>query len=227
MPETILITSIFVCLIYIIAEKYAHDRQSGHLDNILNGNGSLWILNIKYLIGIILFTIPLLQWIYWGNSTNIFSGIKLNISGIVIWILAMLLSIFSVIKASRNQIKTLATNKFAINHTSQDWTGTLLLRTFFLLMYEIFMRGVFLFASIELLDIPLAVLLNVSVYFIMHIYSNRKTLLGTIPFGLVLCWLSIQLNSVWPVALLHVSMAILYEIRLLSHLQKTFKPVAK
>jgi membrane protease YdiL (CAAX protease family) len=227
MTEIILITSIIVCLLYIIAEKFAHARQSGHLADILYGPGRLRTLNLKYLTGISMFSIPLLQWFFGGYPTNIFLEITMDKSGIIIWTLAMFLSIFSVSNASRNRIQTDEQNNNLTKHPSFHWTGTLILRTLFLLLYEIFMRGVFLFAAIELLGIPMAIILNVFIYFIMHIYSDRKTLIGTIPFGLLVCWLSIRMNSIWPAALLHIGMGILYEILLLNHFQKTLKPVAR
>jgi len=55
----------------------------------------------------------------------------------------------------------------------------------------------------------------VVLYGLGHIYSSGKELIASIPFGLLLCYLTILNQSVYPSIILHLSIALPYEIILL------------
>jgi membrane protease YdiL (CAAX protease family) len=77
-----------------------------------------------------------------------------------------------------------------------------------------FFRGFLLFGSIAVMGIPLAVSLNVLLYVLLHLFNSKKEMLACIPFGLLLCWLSVLFNAAWPAMILHACFSLLYEIRI-------------
>jgi membrane protease YdiL (CAAX protease family) len=87
-------------------------------------------------------------------------------------------------------------------------------RLAFLFAYEMFFRGFLLFGSIAVMGIPLAVSLNVLLYVLLHLFNSKKEMLACIPFGLLLCWLSVLFNAAWPAMILHACFSLLYEIRI-------------
>jgi membrane protease YdiL (CAAX protease family) len=96
-------------------------------------------------------------------------------------------------------------------------------RFIFLCAYEIFFRGYLLTDCIHYLGIPAAILINVSLYTSLHIFSSKKEIIGCIPFGIALCGLSILFGAVWPAILLHLVFSFRYEFGLVNKIYKSLK----
>jgi len=101
--------------------------------------------------------------------------------------------------------------------------ATVSIRIPFLIIYEIYFRGVLLIICINHFGVNTAIAINVILYAVAHVYSSRKELIGTVPFGLVLCLATTITQSVWPAILMHLLLALPYEIFLLSKKQLTTK----
>lgn len=88
----------------------------------------------------------------------------------------------------------------------------LLLSTFtwiaYLLAYEFFFRGILLFSCIRMLGVTMAIVVNVIIYSLAHIPKGKLEVLGAIPFGIVLCLVTIYTGSFWTAFGTHVIMAI-------------------
>jgi hypothetical protein len=91
----------------------------------------------------------------------------------------------------------------------------LVTRIFFLFVYEAWFRGLLLFTCIAYMGIPLAVAVNIVLYTLLHAFSGKKEMLSCIPFGMLLCGLSIWFGAAWPAIMLHLALAIAYETNLL------------
>jgi membrane protease YdiL (CAAX protease family) len=92
----------------------------------------------------------------------------------------------------------------------------LLLRGLFLIVYEIFFRGVLLSVCIAVISIPVAVGINVVLYALAHAFSTRQELAGTVPFGILLCLLTLYSGSVWPAVVIHLLLGLPYDVLILS-----------
>ncbi len=102
----------------------------------------------------------------------------------------------------------------------------LLLRSSFLACYEWFFRGCILFSCIDQFGVPIAIIINLVLYALIHSFNSKKELYGSLPFGLILCVFSIWYQSVWPAVLLHLLLSSSYEFFLLPALfNKKSKPV--
>jgi len=80
-----------------------------------------------------------------------------------------------------------------------------------LIIYEIFFRGVLLGIFLEWCSMPIAVALNIALYALAHVFGSRKEFIGSIPFGLLLCYLTFSSQSIYPSVLLHMFLALPYE----------------
>ncbi len=89
------------------------------------------------------------------------------------------------------------------------------IRIVFLIVYECFFRGLLLFLAISMAGVYIAVSVNIMFYMLIHFFSNKKEILGTVPFGIILCVLSFLNESVWPAITVHLALALTYEILLL------------
>lgn len=87
-----------------------------------------------------------------------------------------------------------------------------IIRALYLSVYELWFRGFLLFESIKWLGIPAAISLNIFLYTMLHIFKSKKEILACIPFGFILCFLSIFFNAAWPAIILHTGFSLVYEI---------------
>lgn len=110
-------------------------------------------------------------------------------------------------------------------HTSTVYTHYFIIRGLFLFVYELWFRGYFLFNSIDWMGMPAAILLNVFLYAAVHIFNSKKELLASIPFGILLCLLSILFNTAWPAAIFHIAFSLVYEINIYRSYYYTAKTV--
>lgn len=88
-------------------------------------------------------------------------------------------------------------------------------RAIFLVSYEMWFRGWLLQDLLAAYDLVIAIAINLSMYFLIHLFAGKKESTASIPFGLLLYWLAIQTGAVWPAALIHLSFSLAYELGLI------------
>jgi membrane protease YdiL (CAAX protease family) len=86
------------------------------------------------------------------------------------------------------------------------------IRFSFLLCYEFFSRGVLLYYFLEFHGLILAITFSTGLYLLIHIFDSKKELLGTIPFGIMLCVFTYLTNSIWAAFFFHLTLSAIYEI---------------
>lgn len=96
--------------------------------------------------------------------------------------------------------------------SSRFFISYFIVRALFLFSYELWFRGFLLFDCMRWFGIPLAVLINVVLYLLVHIFNGKKEVLACIPFGLLVCFFSLIFNSAWPAILLHIGFSLVYEL---------------
>jgi membrane protease YdiL (CAAX protease family) len=78
----------------------------------------------------------------------------------------------------------------------------------YLIGYEYMFRGYLFSESLNYLDLPSAIAVNVALYMLVHIPKGYKETFGSIPMGIVLCILTYLSGSVWPAIVLHCTLAL-------------------
>ncbi|HSB92527.1 MAG TPA: CPBP family intramembrane glutamic endopeptidase [Flavitalea sp.] len=99
--------------------------------------------------------------------------------------------------------------------TTKESRYYVFIRSSYLVVYEWFFRGLLLQVSMEYFSVGTAVCINVFLYCIAHIYSARHELIACVPVGLLFCWLRLEYGSVLFPIMLHLCMAIPFELRML------------
>ena len=98
--------------------------------------------------------------------------------------------------------------------------GTLLLSisgwTLYLAGYEFMFRGLLLFACYKAFGLWPAIIINLALYSVLHLHKGQKEAIAAIPFGAVLCYLSIESGSIFPAIILHIIQAVSCEIACLT-----------
>ncbi|MBK6931317.1 MAG: CPBP family intramembrane metalloprotease [Saprospirales bacterium] len=82
-----------------------------------------------------------------------------------------------------------------------SWVG-------YLIAYELLFRGFLLFACARAFGAWPAVLINTSMYALVHLPKGPNEGIGAIPLGLLLCYITLQTETVWVALLVHVVLAL-------------------
>ena len=97
----------------------------------------------------------------------------------------------------------------------------------YLLAYEYIFREILLFAWAEAAGIFPAIMVNVVIYAIFHLHKGKLETLGSIPFGIILCLISLNAGSFLPALMLHFTLAASTEVFSIYHnpaMYFNFKP---
>jgi membrane protease YdiL (CAAX protease family) len=183
-----------------------------------NDNGlvvSLNSLNIKNISSITILMIPLIifrkAWLFLFNWPLFDSTIKIAI------ILMFMSAIASI--ALRSARKETAAWLKSYNTIRPMMLSAIIFylvtRIFFLIVYECFFRGLLLTVCINEYGITAAIIINLTLYVLVHFFNGKREMLACIPFGLILCGITMWSQSVWPAIILHLILALIYESYLL------------
>jgi membrane protease YdiL (CAAX protease family) len=106
---------------------------------------------------------------------------------------------------------------FPLNNNPKAAGAYFVLRLAFIIAYELFLRGALLFDVAFYTGIIVSAIVNVILYVVLHVYDNRQEIIGAIPFGFTLCWITWQTQSIWPAVILHLVLALTAELRICFH----------
>ena len=180
----------------------------------------------SHIIGILwLGVIPII--LLKHSVLNILTGNQMpNISFVIFYLLIFTLIISIAFKQSENIIAKKQGSSESFNQPgSTFFIRYFIIRVLFLFVYELWFRGFLLFDSISRMGMPAAVALNVFLYVMLHIFNSKKEILACIPFGILLCFLSISFNAAWPAIMLHIGFSLVYELNIFRSYLYTSKTV--
>jgi len=138
----------------------------------------------------------------------------------LIFIPSVALLIFAGIRSSYN-----ICIKLPPAHTTklQSFHSYFFSRVLFLFCYELFFRGVLLFNCISLWDNLTAIIITTALTILIHVFTNKKEMLGCIPYGIITSLLCIAIHAIWPAIVLHCTLSFAYEIPPINHFLKQQK----
>jgi membrane protease YdiL (CAAX protease family) len=179
-----------------------------NLQQALLVRNGLRLLNMKHSIGIVLFGI--LFYMVMPQLKGLIHTIVIPKLHVLLPFIALLFSCAYVSYLSvKNQVqKDIAISDYKF---SDGWLY-FSIRFVFLFGYEFFFRGVMLYTFLEHYNPFLAILYCTIPYLIIHIFDSRKEIVGTIPFGIILCTITYLTSSIWFAFLMHLALSAVYEI---------------
>ena len=225
MMQTIIVTYLVILFyfFFLFMAVYASEKsKNGNLYDILYCNGETGALLLRMVAGIFFMGMGIIQiyilrfepnrsisWLYTENEP-------------VIW---MLISLFAIFLGMRHGIQEATKNESRPHRfTFSGAISFLFIRTLFLIIYEFFFRGILLFVMVKDFGTVAAILLNISLYVLIH-WFNKKERWGSIIMGAILCWVTLLYQSVWPAVFIHLSLALSYELVLLLKNRSPFKKI--
>lgn len=183
-----------------------------HLSASPQRDWDVWSIYSKRLIGVLwLGILPGTILMIFDDDTPVFNQLirwRLDLNPFLL--LALIISILTVnyFNASREnnldmypQIRKRQWSVSLVIGSSMTWLV-------YLFAYEFLFRGILLFTSLTALTEMTSITLNVSIYTLFHIPKGMKETLASIPFGIILCLVTIEAGSFWIAFLLHSLLAL-------------------
>lgn len=78
----------------------------------------------------------------------------------------------------------------------------------YLLAYEFLFRGILLFSWVHVIGVWPAIAINTSIYACTHISKGFKEAISAIPFGIILCIITLITGNIWVAFFAHVLLAL-------------------
>lgn len=98
----------------------------------------------------------------------------------------------------------------------------------YLFAYEFTFRGILLFSLIEALGILPAIILNITIYALVHVPKNLREAIGAVPLGFVLCLAAWKTGNFMVAFIAHCSLALSNEwFSLYNHPEMQLKHIKK
>ncbi len=171
----------------------------------------IWVLFQKQIGVLFLGIIPAIccftfighSWSFYGVSLQNFGLSMLYFLGLSLVLVP--LTLYSARKpdtiATYPQIRVLNWTPKLVAINSLNWV-------LYLLAYEFLFRGILLLVLVPILGVWTAIIVNVSIYSITHIPKGVKETISAIPFGFVLCLITLDTGTIWVAFLAHVVLAL-------------------
>ena len=172
----------------------------------------IWRVHLKRIWGFIwLGVLPLLVILILDQGVSHGYGL-LNIGSLPTWMLVMALSALIIVvnffnsqsKSNLGRYPEIKLNKWSVYSILSSGVTWIL----YLIAYEFLFRGILLFSSMQLLQPITAITLNITIYSLFHLQKGQKEIIASIPFGIILCLLTIKSQSIWPAIFLHNILAL-------------------
>jgi membrane protease YdiL (CAAX protease family) len=94
----------------------------------------------------------------------------------------------------------------------------------YLFSYEFLFRGFLFFASLPVLGLPMAIVLNTIIYALVHLPKGYREIIGSVPLGILICYLTFITGSIWVAVFSHIVLALSSEwFSLRAHPQMVIK----
>lgn len=183
-----------------------------HLSASPQRDWDVWSIYSKRLIGVLwLGILPGTILMIFDDNTTVFNQLfrwRLDLNAFLL--LALIISILMV-----NYFNASRENNLAMypQIRKRQWSVSLVIGSsitwlVYLFAYEFLFRGILLFTSLTALTEMTSITLNVSIYTLFHIPKGMKETLASIPFGIILCLVTIEAGSFWIAFLLHSLLAL-------------------
>jgi membrane protease YdiL (CAAX protease family) len=163
-------------------------------------SGTIFYGLIPVLVILLVFRMPVNN--YGSNADDMAKSI-------IWWIPAAVLVVVINYFVARNKINLAQYPQIRVN----QWNfGLIILSTIswitYLAGYEFMFRGFLLFSCLESFGFWPAIIINISLYSLVHLPKGYREIIGSIFFGFILSYSTIRLGSFWFAFLLHVTLAL-------------------
>jgi membrane protease YdiL (CAAX protease family) len=207
---------ILISYIVLIAQFYMASRKGfNSTTDVVMKEGRLAVLNERHLVSLLAMAAAVL-YVGFVNSDWLLLAMP-NAKALALTVVAAVAACAISITTARKVVRNDVPDSTTIGSPEQY----LCIRALFLMVYELFFRAVLLNFCIALVGVPVAIAINVVLYAIAHAFSTRQELIGTVPFGILLCLITLFSGSVWPAVVIHLLLGLPYDVLIVNPKRNT------
>ncbi|MEO7263293.1 MAG: CPBP family intramembrane glutamic endopeptidase [Ferruginibacter sp.] len=212
----ILLANAFIMLCYLTHN--ADKAKSERIQDVLFAEGDVAVLLLKQRQGVMILTMTILSFLFLGNKETVFLAFMINEPWQILLPLLSLTAITLILMSSKTPLTLAHKTNERLNsrQLSQFFFG----RICFIILYEFFFRGLLLFSIAAATGIYISVMINLLLYCFIHRHFTKTEIAGVAIFGTIQCIMTVVNHSVWPAVLLHLSITLAVEMKLLFHKNK-------
>ena len=165
----------------------------------------------KYIGTLFLGVIPLIICLLFLPYSLEYYGLSFQNTGIsMLWIFGLSALIFPI---NMSAGKRPANLKVYPMMRVRAWTPRLILANTistmsYLFAYELIFRGLLLFTCVELLGVWPAIAVNIALYSAVHLPKGAAETIGALPFGLLICYITLSTGTIWVAVVVHWVLAL-------------------
>ena len=78
----------------------------------------------------------------------------------------------------------------------------------YLFAYELLFRGILLMVCVQVLGVWPAIAINVALYSAVHLPKGPPETIGAIPFGILICYITLTTGTIWVAVVVHVILSL-------------------
>jgi len=202
----------FIAVAYVVTAFVFYYAVVGKLKqrSTAQGNNTVGVLTSR-AFGVLLFGIVPLAYLYFSGKNIHNFGIHATNQRITLYAVLILLPIVTVVSGLNSGKEQ--NLKMYPEIREKSWKIKLLVISalswlFYIFAYEFLFRGVLLFISLDEFDAWEAVIINSILYAAAHIPKGKKETLASIPFGLILCIITLRTGNIWACFTIHGLLAL-------------------
>nr|WKN36399.1 CPBP family intramembrane metalloprotease [Tunicatimonas sp. TK19036] len=183
-----------------IVDKWAHPASSVN-----------WVLYQKFLGVLFLGVIPISIALIFLPFTVSEYGLNFQNTGVsLLWILGIASVVFPININAAKRPDNLA--YYPMMRVQQWDTRLILLNALatisYLFSYELMFRGILLTACVSGLGVWPAIAINIALYSTTHLPKGPAETIGAIPFGLLMCYITLTTGTIWVAVVVHVILSL-------------------
>ncbi|TNJ44686.1 CPBP family intramembrane metalloprotease [Tamlana fucoidanivorans] len=197
-----------VFLTYFLLSWIYEKLDIWNLEQALQVRNGLRLLNMRHGLGIVL--LGVLFYEICPDLRFLLNYIEIPRLYILLPYVALVFSAAYISYLASKKAKD--TNDDVIYYKFEQAWSYFIIRTLFLLSYEFFFRGVLFFTFLEYFSLVESIALTTILYLIIHVFDSKGKMMGTIPFGIILCVITYETQSIWYAFVLHLTLSAVYEI---------------
>ncbi|WKN43649.1 CPBP family intramembrane glutamic endopeptidase [Tunicatimonas pelagia] len=212
LPSVVSIMTLTVCFVtfWFLSESTAiHQRLSTHRNKVSASIAK--VVYQKALGALLLGVIPFLIAVFFLRYSVVEYGLGFQNTGTsMLWISGIATVVIPLNIRAAQRPENL---DYYPMIRAEKWTWRLVLLNAlatitYLFSYEVLFRGILLTACVDTLGVWPGIAVNVALYSTTHLPKGPAETIGAIPFGLLMCYITLTTGTIWVAVVAHVILSL-------------------
>ena len=199
----------YITYYFISHSEKILDRYQAKFGQVQGLTQFIWMS--RYLGALLIGFIPMLIMTTITGKSLAFYGLGFaNSSLSLAWVFGLLIPVIPITYVNARKAESYAFYPFV---REKNWTRQMVFQNalswiIYLFGYELMFRGILLFSTISVMGIWPAIVLNTALYALVHMPKSLKETISAVPFGVILCLITLTTGTFWVAFVVHCGLAL-------------------